>query len=31
MYGHCFNCQVDFEAKLCREGKLEDYEKQVIN
>jgi len=31
MYGHCFNCQVDFEAKLRREGKLEDYEKQVIN
>ena len=31
MYGHCFNCQVDFEAKLRKEGKLEDYEKQVIN
>jgi hypothetical protein len=31
MYGHCFNCQVDVESKLRREGKLEETEKQVIN
>jgi hypothetical protein len=31
MYGHCFNCQVDFEAQLRKEGKMEEYEKQVIN
>jgi hypothetical protein len=31
MYGHCFNCQIDFEAKLKKEGKLEEFEKQVIN
>lgn len=31
MYGHCFNCQVDVESKLRREGKLEEMEKQVIN
>jgi hypothetical protein len=31
MYGHCFDCQVDFEAQLRKEGKLEEFEKQVIN
>jgi hypothetical protein len=31
MYGHCFDCQVDFEHKLRKEGKLEEFEKQVIN
>jgi len=31
MYGHCFDCQVDFEAQLKKEGKLEEFEKQVIN
>ena len=31
MYGHCFDCQVDFEAKLKKEGKLQEFEKQVIN
>jgi hypothetical protein len=31
MYGHCFNCQVDFEANLRKEGKLDEFEKQVIN
>ena len=31
MYGHCFNCQVDHEYQLRKEGKLEDHEKQVIN
>ena len=31
MYGHCFDCQVDFEHKLRKEGKLQDFEKQVIN
>jgi hypothetical protein len=29
MYGHCFNCQVDFEHKLRQENKLEEVEKQV--
>jgi hypothetical protein len=31
MYGHCFDCQVDFEHKLRKEGKLEEFEKQVVN
>jgi hypothetical protein len=31
MYGHCFDCQVDFEHKLRKEGKLQEFEKQVIN
>ena len=31
MYGHCFNCQVDHEQQLRKEGKLEEVEKQVIN
>jgi len=29
MYGHCFDCQVDFEAQLKKEGKLENFKKQV--
>jgi len=31
MYGHCFNCQVDHEAELRKQGKLEEVEKQTIN
>ncbi len=31
MYGHCFNCQVDHEHELRKQGKLEDVEKEVIN
>jgi len=31
MYGHCFNCQVDHEAKLKKSGQLEEVEKQVVN
>jgi hypothetical protein len=31
MYGHCFDCQVDFEQQLRKEGKLEEFEKQIIN
>ena len=31
MYGHCFNCQIDFEAKLKKEGRMEDFEKEIIN
>ena len=31
MYGHCFDCQVDHEAELKKQGKLEEVEKQVIN
>ena len=31
MYGHCFNCQVDHEAELKKQGKLEEVEKQVVN
>ncbi len=31
MYGHCFNCQVDFEHELKKQGKLQDFENQVIN
>ena len=31
MYGHCFDCQIDFESQLRKEGKLEEFEKQVVN
>lgn len=31
MYGHCFNCQVDYEAKLKKSGQLEEVEKQAVN
>jgi hypothetical protein len=31
MYGHCFNCQVDAEAELRKQGTLEETEKQVTN
>jgi hypothetical protein len=31
MNGHCFNCQVDYEQQLRKEGRLEEVEKQVIN
>jgi hypothetical protein len=31
LYGHCFNCQVDAETELRRQGKLEETEKQVGN
>lgn len=31
MYGHCFNCQVDHEAELRKQGRLEEVEKQTIN
>jgi len=31
MYGHCFNCQVDVEHKLRKEGKLEEVEQQITN
>jgi len=31
MYGHCFDCQVDFEHDLRKQGKLQEFEKQVIN
>lgn len=31
LYGHCFNCQVDFEFKLRQEGKLEEFEKEINN
>jgi hypothetical protein len=31
MYGYCFDCQVDFEAQLKKQGKLEEFEKQTIN
>ena len=31
MYGHCFNCQVDFEHELKKQGKLQEFEDQVIN
>ena len=29
--GHCYNCQVDYEFQLRKEGKFEEMEKQVIN
>ena len=31
LYGHCFNCQVDVEHKLRKEGKLEETEQQITN
>lgn len=31
MYGHCFDCQVDFEANLKKQNKLDEFEKQTIN
>ena len=31
MYGHCFDCQVDFEANLRKEGKLQEFENQTVN
>jgi len=31
LYGHCFNCQVDTEFKLRKEGKLEEVENQLTN
>ena len=30
-FGHCFNCQVDFEHTLRKEGKLKDLEKELVN
>jgi hypothetical protein len=31
MYGHCFDCQVDFEHELRKQGKLQEFEKQITN
>lgn len=31
MYGHCFDCQVDFEAQLKKEGKLQEFEDKIVN
>jgi hypothetical protein len=31
MYGHCFDCQVDFEHDLRKHGKLQEFEDQVVN
>jgi len=31
MYGHCFDCQVDFEAELKKQGKLQEFEDQIVN
>ena len=31
MYGHCFDCQVDFEHELRKQGKLQEFEDQVVN
>jgi hydrogenase maturation factor HypF (carbamoyltransferase family) len=31
MYGHCFDCQINYEAELRKTGKLEEVEKQVVN
>ena len=31
LYGHCFNCQVDIEHNLRKEGKLEEVEQQITN
>ena len=30
IYGHCFDCQVDFEHKLRLEGKYEDWQESKI-
>jgi hypothetical protein len=31
MYRRCFNCQVDFEAEIKKQGLWEEYEKNIIN
>ena len=31
MYGHCFDCQVTFEAELKKQGKLQEFEDKVVN
>jgi len=31
MYKRCFNCQVDFEAEIKKQGLWEEYEKNIIN
>ncbi len=31
MYGHCLDCQVDFEAELKKQGKLQEFEDKVVN
>jgi transcription elongation factor Elf1 len=31
MYKRCFNCQVDFEAEIRKQGLWEEYEKNIIN
>jgi hypothetical protein len=31
MYKRCFNCQIDFEAAIRREGLWEEYEKTIYN
>jgi len=29
--GHCYNCQVDYEFQLRKEGKFEEMQQQVVN
>jgi hypothetical protein len=31
MYKRCFNCQIDFEADIRRQGLWEEYEKMIFN
>ena len=31
MYKRCFNCQVDFEAEIKKQGLWEEYEKNIVN
>jgi transcription elongation factor Elf1 len=31
MYKRCFNCQVDFEAEIRKQGLWDEYEKNIIN
>lgn len=31
MYKRCFNCQVDFESEIKKQGLWEEYEKNIIN
>lgn len=31
MYGHCYNCQIDFEFELKKNGKLQEFEDQIVN
>ena len=31
MYRRCFNCQIDFEAEIRKQGLWEEYEKNIIN